>query len=429
MKIPELYELFLQHRKVVIDSRKVESGCMFFALKGANFDGNKFASDAINNGAAYAIIDNPEYEDGERTILVEDVLQTLQDLSHHHRLQIKAPVIGLTGSNGKTTSKELISSVLAQKYRVHFTKGNFNNHIGVPLTLLEMPNDTEIAVIEMGANHQGEIDFLSNIAAPSHGLITNIGKAHLEGFGGIEGVKKGKSELYRYLSKSKGLAFLNLDEPFLKELLPEDVRKIEYSSIANQDFSFQLISNHPFLKVAYKGRVEEAFEMDSQLMGQYNYANIITAATIGLYFKVSVEAIKKGISSYIPSNNRSQIVQKEGYELILDAYNANPNSMKLALENLQTRTYGKKIAILGHMLELGNDSSKEHDYIASICKENIFDQVVLIGNEFKKAADTNGFLFFENVEKAKAWFEEQNFKDASVLIKGSRGVGLEKLVQ
>ncbi|MEZ4951826.1 MAG: Mur ligase family protein, partial [Saprospiraceae bacterium] len=291
------------------------------------------------------------------------------------------------------------------------------------------PNDTEIAVIEMGANHQGEIDFLSNIAAPSHGLITNIGKAHLEGFGGIEGVKKGKSELYRYLLKSKGLAFLNIDEPFLKELLPEEVRRIEYGSIPNQDFSFQLLSNHPFLKVAYKGRVEESFEMDSQLMGQYNYANIITAATIGLYFKVPVEAIKKGISSYIPSNNRSQIVQKDGYELILDAYNANPNSMKLALENLLTRSFERKIAILGHMLELGTDSPSEHDSIVSFCKENDLDKVILIGNEFKNASETYGFLFFENVEKAKAWFDQQDFKGASVLIKGSRGVGLEKLVQ
>ncbi|MCB0661454.1 MAG: UDP-N-acetylmuramoyl-tripeptide--D-alanyl-D-alanine ligase [Saprospiraceae bacterium] len=429
MSLEDLYEIYRGHPNVVIDSRKVEKGCLFFALKGANFDGNQFAVDAIEKGAAYAIIDNREYKNHDHCILVDDVLKMLQALATRHRRSFTCPVIGLTGSNGKTTTKELIARVLETKYNVHYTKGNFNNHIGVPLTLLSMHPDTEIAVIEMGANHQGEIDFLSRIAEPSHGLITNIGKAHLEGFGGIEGVKKGKSELYRFLHETGGTAFINLDEKFLDDLLPIGTKRIAYSSNpeGTPEFSFKLAKEKPSLEVAFTGNSADYFEIQSGLTGIYNYANIITAATLGLYFKIPCVQIKSGIESYIPDNNRSQIVQKEGYRLILDAYNANPTSMLASLQNFMAMDAPNKVAILGEMLELGESSPAEHEAIALEAQNANFESLVFVGEGFKSIASAMDLIWFENAAAVKAWIDNQDLIGKTIFLKGSRGVGLERI--
>jgi len=316
MNIEQLYKI----SEVIIDSRKVTEGCLFFAIRGERFDGNVFAEKAIENGAAYAVIDNPDFQKGEKYILVENTLETMQILARHHRRQFEIPIIGITGSNGKTTTKELMASVLSEHFKTHFTKGNFNNHIGLPLTLLAMPTDTEMAVIEMGANHQGEIDFLCRIAEPTHGVITNIGKAHLEGFGGIEGVKKGKSELYHFLEKTGGIAFINLDEPFLKNLSSNILRRVFYKKSEKIDFGLKaaemiLLEEQPFLKVEFyqwellqeQDFSGEFVKAQSHLIGEYNFNNLMTAIALGRYFQVPTEGIVRAIENYIPKNNRSEI--------------------------------------------------------------------------------------------------------------------------
>lgn len=431
MSIKDLYEIYKGFPQVVIDSRKVEKDCLFFALKGANFDGNEFAPEALEKGAAFAIIDNKKYKKDERCILTEDVLSTLQQLATFHRRQFSIPVIGLTGSNGKTTTKELLASVLDTQYNVHFTKGNFNNHIGVPLTLLAMKPETEIAVIEMGANHQGEIDLLSRIAEPTHGLITNIGKAHLEGFGGIEGVKKGKSELYRYLYDHGGTVFLNQDENFLQDLLPRGTKQITYGSdpAKSPAFLFELIKEKPVLEVACTRGAEEAFEVRTRLSGLYNYSNIITAMALGLYFKVPPGRIHHGISLYLPDNNRSQVLKKEGYELVLDAYNANPTSMLASLKNFISMEASGKIAILGEMLELGADAPQEHNAIGQLAKSANFENLLMVGKGFKPFARANEIRWFETAEEVKAWLSSVSLKGKTIFVKGSRGVGLEKIFE
>ena len=331
--LQQLYKIYLQHPNVITDSRKIETGCLFFALKGENFNGNKFAAQAIEKGAAYAIIDEADFQQGEQYILVEDVLTTLQKLARHHRQQFAIPVIAITGSNGKTTTKELISAVLSSHYQAHFTKGNFNNHIGVPLTLLAMPLDTEVAIIEMGANHKNEIGFLCKIARPTHGLITNIGSAHLEGFGSLEGVKQAKSELYGYLANHKGVAFINQDEPFLGELAEGIKWKIFYKKGEKPfsdrlPFEVQLIIDTPFVKAAFASHRGEYVRVDSQLIGAYNFNNIMTAVVLGTYFKVPGKKVKAAIEKYVSVNNRSQLLSIGTNTFILDAYNANPTSMK-----------------------------------------------------------------------------------------------------
>ena len=411
------------------DSRKIKPGCIFFALKGERFNGNKFAKEAIKQGAAYAIIDEEEYQIGGQFILVKNVLKTLQDLAAHHRRQFQIPVIAITGSNGKTTTKELISAVLSSHYKTHFTKGNFNNHIGVPLTLLAMQQGTEVAIIEMGANHLGEIDFLCKIAQPTHGLITNIGKAHLEGFGGLEGVKKGKSELYRYLANNNGAAFVNQDEPFLSSLV-ENVRwKIFYKKgpIPKSDsipFEIQLLSETPFIQAAFASDDNTFIEIKSRLIGQYNFANIMTAAVMGIYFKVPSEKIKTAIENYVPSNNRSQVVIIETNTFLLDAYNANPTSMKNALSHFSKMDAPKKIAILGAMKELGEHAEAEHKAIVALAEECNFEKMILVGKEY----DPVGHPFFENIDELKKWFTKQEFRNTHFLLKGSRSIGLEKLL-
>ena len=382
-----LYDIFLKHPLITTDSRKIKPGCLFFALKGERFNGNEYASEAINQGAAFAIIDDAKYKLGNQYILVENVLQTLQELSTYHRRQFHIPIIAITGSNGKTTTKELISAVLSSHYRTHFTKGNFNNHIGVPLTLLAMPMDTEVAIIEMGANHQGEIAALCEIAEPTHGLITNIGKAHLEGFGGIEGVKKGKSELYRYLASNNGVAFINQDEPFLEALVTGVKWKIFYKKgdVPHADsipFEIQLLSDQPFIKAAFATDHHSPVVIESQLIGRHNFNNIMTAVVLGTYFKVPDQKIKSSIEHYVPSDNRSQIIKVGTNTFILDAYNANPTSMQNALLFFEKMDATKKVAILGAMKELGDCSKAEHQSIVDQAMAGGYEQVVLIGNEY-----------------------------------------------
>ena len=435
MNTQELYELYLKHPRVAIDSRKVESGSLFFAIKGERFDGNQFADTALAAGAAYAIVDDPAVASGNRNrcILVNDSLQALQELARHHRRQFFIPVIAITGSNGKTTTKELLAAVLRSHYRLHYTQGNLNNHIGVPLTLLAMPPGLEVAIIEMGANHQMEIDFLCRIAEPSHGLITNIGKAHLEGFGGIEGVKKGKSELYRFLAEVDGMAFVNRDERFLESLAAPVKKKVfyrrsEHPSLSERDLEVKLLDTRPFVRVAFIDKEGKAYQVNSHLIGAYNFNNIMTAVAVGKYFKVPCEKIVRAIEAYIPANMRSQIVERGGNTFVLDAYNANPSSMREAILTFAAMEGQPKIVILGDMLELGEDSLPEHERIAELVAQQGLDDAVFVGPEFEKPARSAGFRHFSDVAALKLWFDVQHFRDCHFLIKGSRGIGLEAVL-
>ncbi len=434
-QLTQLYQLYLDHPQVITDSRKIEQNCIFFALKGPSFNGNQYATEAISKGAAFAVIDEIEFDKGEQYILVDDVLATLQDLARHHRRQFEIPVIAITGSNGKTTTKELISGVLGSQYRTHFTKGNLNNHIGVPLTLLEMKADTEVAIIEMGANHLEEIKFLAEIAEPSHGIITNIGKAHLEGFGGIEGVKKGKGELFDYLAQHNGVAFINLDEPYLEDLASAVKHKVFFVKSEEPDPQVDaheviLSSLEPYIKVAFMGENEELVEVSSFLIGQYNFNNIKTAIAIGGYFKVPSEKTKIAIESYVPSNNRSQIIKRKSNSFILDAYNANPTSMKHAMEYFATQEAPNKIVILGDMLELGVHSEKEHQEIIDLAILLKFDQVWLVGEIFSGlSTEEKKISSFKNVEELKEKRPLNHIENTHFLIKGSRGIKLERFLK
>ena len=434
ISIENLYGIFQKHPKVIIDSRQVEPGCLFFALKGDRFDGNNFAKQAIDKGAAYAIVDDLSVGDNARFLLVEDVLTTLQQLARRHRRQFDIPILAITGSNGKTTTKELVSAVLASHYPAHFTKGNFNNHIGVPLTLLAMPTGTKIAVVEMGANHPGEIDALCQIAEPTHGLITNVGKAHLEGFGDFEGVKKTKSELYQYLSDHNGCVLINSDEPFLSDLAKENKRKIFYekSEAPSPDyvpFEVKLVASEPFSKVAFLSATGELYTANSHLVGSYNFNNIMTAIAVGKYFKVPAYKIKAAIEGYVPSNNRSQLLHLASNTFLMDAYNANPTSMKNAILSFAAMKADKKIVILGSMLELGSFSEMEHEKLTELALTSGISKVIFVGKEFQKAARQTNTLWFEDTNHLKTWFWQQNFTNAHILVKGSRSIGLEKLVE
>ena len=429
-QLQHLYDTFIKFPLVTTDSRKIVPGCLFFALKGDRFNGNEFAQEAINQGAAFAIIDEDKYDLGKQYFLVENVLQTLQELANYHRRQFQIPLIAITGSNGKTTTKELVSAVLSSHYRTHYTKGNFNNHIGVPLTLLDMALNTEVAIIEMGANHQGEIAALCQIAEPTHGLITNIGKAHLEGFGGIEGVKAGKSELYHYLATNNGVAFVNQDEPHLEELVTNVKWKIFYKKgeiphADNIPFEVQLISNEPFIKAAFATDHHAPVTIESQLIGEHNFNNIMTAAVLGTYFKVTDQKIKAAIEGYVPANNRSQLVSIGSNTFVLDAYNANPTSMRHALAFFGKMNVPKKVVILGAMKELGAYSELEHRAVVEQALACGFEQVVFVGEEYKGATE----LVFENIELLKDWFVGQHFQNTHFLIKGSRSIGLEEILE
>ncbi|WP_298520603.1 UDP-N-acetylmuramoyl-tripeptide--D-alanyl-D-alanine ligase [uncultured Kordia sp.] len=417
----ELYSIFQKYPTVSTDSRNITPNCIFFALKGENFNGNIYAKDALEKGAAYAVIDEKEYELNTRTILVEDVLETLQKLANLHRKELNIPIIGLTGSNGKTTTKELINAVISKKYKTTATKGNLNNHIGVPLTLLSMTSDTEIGIVEMGANHQKEIAFLSNIAEPDYGYITNFGKAHLEGFGGIEGVIKGKSELYDYLKANDKLIFVNGDDSKQAERTRE-AKSYTFGSSDTHTPNIRFQSANPMVKA-----IVNDTEIHSQLIGAYNFSNIAAAVAIGTYFSVKLSQIKDAIEAYIPSNNRSQIIHKNSNKIILDAYNANPTSMKAALDNFSNLTDTTKIAFLGDMFELGPSAATEHQFINEYASTLAIDHIYLIGENFGITKNTNSKVsIYKTYESLKEHFPE--VKNSTLLIKGSRGMALERIL-
>jgi UDP-N-acetylmuramoyl-tripeptide--D-alanyl-D-alanine ligase len=398
---------------------------MFVALKGENFDANTFAEEALAKGAKYVIVDNPTYATSDKTIFVVDSLTALQQLATYHREYLKIPIVALTGSNGKTTTKELIQVVLAKKFKTKATKGNLNNHIGVPLTLLSFSKETEIGIVEMGANHQKEIEFLCEIAKPDYGYITNFGKAHLEGFGGIEGVIKGKSEMYTYLKANSKTVFVNLDDAIQNDKTI-DFNRITFSQKdTSANVFINEISANPFVKIKTL-----TTEINSHLIGLYNTNNINVAITIGNYFGVSTSDIKEAIESYIPENNRSQLINKDSYEIILDAYNANPSSMKVALENFIQLDKTNKIAILGDMYELGEESLAEHKYIVDFLTKNSSFECYFIGKYFfENKSENANFHFYESFEMFSNSLRNTNWKDKTILIKGSRGMALERILE
>lgn len=423
METNELYSYFLQCTGIATDTRKITSGSLFFALKGDNFDANSFAEEALQKGAKYVVIDNPQYNSGDTTLLVNNSLEALQDLARHHRRELGVPVIALTGSNGKTTSKELINAVLSKKYTTTATIGNLNNHIGVPLTLLSFTKDTEIGIVEMGANHQQEISFLCSVAEPNFGYITNFGKAHLEGFGGYEGVIKGKSELYDYLINNTKTAFVNLDDPIQKEKTATSSRYTFAVDDYNCDVRIETIKANPMVTVKYNGS-----DIKSHLIGIYNATNISAAIAIGSYFKISDSHIKEAIEGYIPTNNRSQLLEKNSYKIILDAYNANPSSMQAALTNfLQLETEDAvKIAVLGDMFELGVESIEEHKKIVALLTDQEGIEIYFVGKDFYACKNNSIHLHFYNTyEDFKSAFPIPEHR-TTLLIKGSRGMALER---
>lgn len=424
MKLEEIYKLFLTCSGIATDTRKIATNSLFVALKGTNFDANTFAAAALQNGAKYAIIDNPIYELNERTILVENALETLQKLATFHRKMLGTTIISLTGSNGKTTTKELINCVLATKYKTIATIGNLNNHIGVPLTLLRLTKDTEIGIIEMGANHKKEIELLCEIAQPDYGYITNYGKAHLEGFGGIEGVIKGKSEMYDYLRKQSKIAVLNYDD-LLQQKNSQGIKNIGYSKINDQGTFISRIASNPMVQITFEETV-----INSQLIGLYNADNIIAAITIGKEFKLSNNEIKAAIEAYIPSNNRSQLIQVGSNEILLDAYNANPSSMEVALLNFNAIDKINKIAILGDMFELGTESAFEHKKIIENQSKNIDLEIYFIGEHFfQNKNEQEKRYFFKDFESFKAHLLNIKIENSNILIKGSRGMALERTLE
>ncbi len=436
----ELYQIFKKHPAISTDTRKIIPGGLFFALKGEKFDANTFAPQAIEAGAAYAIIDNPAYKQGEKYLLVDDVLTALQDLARYHRKQLNIPVIGLTGTNGKTTTKELINAVLSQHFKTAFTQGNLNNHIGVPLTILTIDDTHQMAVIEMGANHQKEIGFLCTISQPTHGLITNVGKAHLEGFGGVEGVKKGKGELYDYLKETGGTVFIDTDSPDLIEMqLKRDLGNV-YDYGTNPVINYvhgNLIGNEPYLSLSWAQHHGETQKVNSQLTGEYNLSNILAAICIGCYFKLNPNEINTGISGYQPKNNRSQIVQTATNILICDYYNANPSSMFVAIENIGKLTADRKVLILGDMFEMGDEAATEHGAVIKKAMDTPVDERIFIGKEFFAIGqEDNPWLagggepvFYETAEEAIEGLKENPITCSTILIKGSRGMALERLVE
>ena len=425
MEIGELYNIYKESPSVQTDTRKLKQGDLFFALKGDNFNGNAFAKTALEIGASLAVIDEKEFEIPGKTILVNDVLLTLQQLAKHHRLQFNKPFIAITGSNGKTTTKELIHAVLATTYKTYTTEGNLNNHIGIPLTLLKIKEDAEIAVIEMGANHRQEIAGYCKYCLPTHGIITNCGKAHLEGFGGIEGVRKGKGELYDHLRTNNGTAFVMWDYDYLREMSKGIPVILKYGT-TGADLEGQVVHSEPFLEVGIN-KGASITSIPSQLVGDYNLPNILSAVTVGKFFNLADEKIKEAITNYSPSNSRSQLVQQGTNTIILDAYNANPSSMKLAIENFARLHAASKVLLLGGMAELGPESINEHKAIVELIRQNNWKQVVLVGGDFLKIEPP--YLTFENANEAKEWFQQQHFENTHFLIKGSRSMKMEKVIE
>ncbi|MBL4652772.1 MAG: UDP-N-acetylmuramoyl-tripeptide--D-alanyl-D-alanine ligase [Flavobacteriales bacterium] len=428
MDINEIYQLFKKHPLISTDTRSIKKNSLFFALKGENFNGNKFAEEAIKLGAAYSIIDEKEFSQSDKLILVDDVLAALQQLATHHRKQLDIPIIGITGTNGKTTTKELTQSVLSQQHVCYATKGNLNNHIGVPLSVLEINNTHEIAIIEMGANHIGEIADLCEISQPTIGLITNIGKAHLEGFGSFEGVKKAKSELYNYLGTHDSPIFINSDNQILTEL-GDGLFQVTYGENEKNQIIGQLQTKKEHLVLSWKKHNYLGFTppISTNLVGNYNFENVLAAICIGNHFELTPEQITRGIESYRPSNNRSQLVKKKTNEIILDAYNANPVSLKAAIENIINSCRSQKLLIVGDMKELGKYSSEEHQAIVNLILENSLN-AYLIGPEFGKT-NHDKLTIFSTTEDVEKHLENNPIENTLILIKGSRSIGLEKLVE
>ncbi len=420
----ELYQLFLSNPSIVTDTRKLKKGDIFFALSGPNFNGNLFAKNALELGASFSIIDQDIEEGNSRLIRVNNVLQSLQDLARYHRQQLQIPVIAITGSNGKTTTKELINAVLSSHYTTYTTQGNLNNHIGVPLTLLSIRNDAEFAVIEMGANHQKEIASYCENAMPDYGLITNCGKAHLDGFGGVEGVRKGKGELFDYLKNNNGKAFVFSDLDYLLEMSQGIKEVISYGTKQGSVVG-NLSSNDPFLAVSFENN-QDINPITTQLVGDYNLPNVLCSVAIGKYFHVPDLKIKKAIETYYPSNSRSQLILKNTNSIILDAYNANPTSMKAAIQNFASIIAENKILLIGGMMELGVDSLNEHQQLIDFISNYSWEKVVLVGGDF--AFVKHPFLFFKTSIEAREWYLAQNFSHRHVLIKGSRSMKMEVIL-
>lgn len=432
MQIPGLYKIYQQFPSIQTDTRKIKQGDLFFALKGPNFNGNQFAKQALEKGAAYAIVDEAANETDEKIIHVEDVLKTLQALAHHHRRQFilpnaekQIPFIAVTGSNGKTTSKELIHAVLASTFKTYTTEGNLNNHIGIPLTILKIKEDAEIAIIEMGANHQKEIEAYCIYTMPTHGVITNCGKAHLEGFGGEEGIRKGKGELFDYLRWHNGTAFVMWDYDYLQEM-STGIKEIITYGTHDAAVTGSVKNSSALLEVTISSDVSMHI-IQTRLVGEYNLPNVLLAVAIGKYFKVPDEKIKRALENYVPSNSRSQLIEKDSNKIILDAYNANPSSMKAAVENFVKMNGTDKVLILGGMMELGTESVREHQRLIDLIKKHSWNHVVLVGGDFNKT--NHAYLNFENSEQAREWFKNQNFSKTNILIKGSRSTQMEKVLE
>lgn len=419
MEISKIYEIFSRYPIVTTDSRKCPANSIFFALKGDNFNGNKFAQSAIEQGCAYAFVDEKEYADGDRIFLVDDCLTTLQKLAEYHRLQLGTKIIGVTGSNGKTTTKELLAAVLGKKFNLLYTQGNLNNHIGVPLTLLSLKKEHELAIVEMGASHPGDIEELVNIAHPDFGLITNIGTAHILGFGSFEGVVKTKCELYDYLKANGGKVFYNQANPLLEEK-SQGLDRIAYG--AGSSYSAELIGSDPFLSISWEGA-----RLDTHLIGAYNFENVLAGIAIGSYFGVDTRDIIDAIAGYSPTNSRSQFVKSERNELIIDAYNANPTSMNAALENFSKMRSSRKVVILGDMKELGHVSENEHQRIADMVASMGLDKAFLIGPNFKLTR-SDAFKF-DTVDELNEFLKKNPIADSTVLVKGSNSMKLTACVE
>ena len=423
MSIIDLYDLFIHNPQITTDSRNCPKGSIFFALKGDKFDGNQYAGKALASGCVYAVIDNPDYYIGERTILVDNVLKTLQQLAHHHRKVLGLPIIGITGTNGKTTTKELLAAVLSTKFNLLYTEGNFNNHIGVPLTLLRLTHDHEMAVIEMGASHPGDIKELVDIVHPNYGIITNVGRAHLEGFGSFEGVIRTKGELYDYIRRSKGKIFIKKENEYLQSIA-KGIEQITYGNGDDAFASGQVVSCDPFLVFNWKQQ-GKLHTVETHMIGSYNLDNVLAAVAVGRFFKIPAERISRAIAAYEPTNNRSQFKKTENNELIIDAYNANPSSMKVALDNFITMPVQPKAIILGDMRELGPTSDELHAEVVEQIKKGQFDKVFLCGEHFSKVGKE--FSPFAPTEAMVEELRKQPLKGYHILIKGSHSMGLEKL--
>ncbi len=425
MEIRELYDLYLQHPSVQTDTRKIKEGDIFFALKGSNYNGNNFAKRAIELNASFVVLDEPVDFISEKIIYTRDVLTILQELAKYHRQHFNIPFIAITGSNGKTTTKELIHEVLSTTYKTYTTIGNFNNHIGVPLTILSVKADAEFAVIEMGANHLKEIEGYCKYTLPTHGLITNCGKAHLEGFGGIAGVKKGKGELFDYLRIHNGIAFIFSDYDYLKEMA-SGIKNTKTFGTKDADTVGVEKGTNEFLEVLIKDE-HKINHISTNLVGSYNLPNVLAAVAVGKFFKIPDEKIKNALEKYNPSNSRSQLIERDGYKIILDAYNANPTSMKAAIENFAGIASKNKILLLGGMMEMGKDSILEHQQLIELIKKYSWEKVVLVGGDFENIS--HPYIYFNTSAEAKKWFHLQNLQNRFILIKGSRSMQMEKVLE